>query len=83
MKSCPTAYKFMIAYLMATGRLLPSTEKNVSMCICILVHVCLLRREMTVCKAIHLSFRATLSPGEAASGMGIIAAVVCTGRCNI
>lgn len=43
----------MIALLL-DGMLIPSAEKNGSMCICILMHVCLLRAEMAVCKAIHL-----------------------------
>lgn len=41
-------------FLMAIGRLLPSAERNASLCICILLHVCLLRGELPVCKAIHL-----------------------------
>lgn len=67
-------------FFMAIGWLLPSAERNESLCICILVHVCLLRGEMPVCKAIHLfaSFATwRLSPGEAARGRGIIAVAVC------
>lgn len=42
-----------IAFCDGCERLLPSAEKNVSMCICILVHVCLLRGKVPACKAIH------------------------------
>lgn len=74
----------MIAIL-AIGSLLPSAEKNLSMCICILVHVCLLRGgDACLQSNSSFCFPATerLSPGEAASGWGIIAVAVCPRLCN-
>lgn len=49
-------YLFYLSnFFMVVRSQLPTAENYLSLSICILVHVCLLRGEMPVCKAIHLS----------------------------